>query len=279
MTFTNLEQAGLGYTDPLYHYDVYGYLPGMLLLGLPALLIGDPRWLMLPMVPLAAFCLRGVARSAGASPLRADLVTLAFATYPGLPWIVREAFVEPPIVLAFLGGLWAVICGRYAWAIAGAVVFLSIKQYTPPLLLTFWAAGLGLKRIALASVIVLAIFLPFIVWSPTDFLWDTFTNLLHLQPRPDATSLNGYLLARFDLNLPGWLTVGPPLVGGAYAAWRAWRGDDWRTVLRLTAGMYFLLFLFNKFAYANYYFLLQAVLLVAAGVAAANQPRVVESER
>jgi hypothetical protein len=251
----------------------------MLLLALPAVLLGDPRWLMLPMIPLAAVCLRGLARSAGASPLRADLVTLAFATYPGLPWIVRESFVEPPIVLAFLGGLWAVICGHYAWAVAGAVVFLSIKQYTPPLLLPFWAAGLGLRPIALALAMVLAIFLPFVIWSPGDFWWDTFANLLNMQPRPDATSFNGYLLVRFDTNLPGWLTVGPPLVAGTYAIWHAWRGADWRTVLRLTAGAYVVLFLFNKFAYANYYFLLQAMLLAVAGVTAAIPPRIVESRR
>ena len=183
---------------------------------------------------------------------------------------MREAFVEPPIVAAFLGGLWAVIAGHSVWAIAAAVAFLTIKQYTLPLLLPLWAAGLGIRRVALAVLVALAVTLPFVLWSPADFWWDTVGYLLTLPPRPDATSFNGYLLARFGSNLPSWLVVVPPLGAAAYVLWEAWRGADWRAVLRLTAGRYFLLFLFNKFAFANYYFLLQAMLLASGGVVCAR---------
>jgi hypothetical protein len=49
-----------------------GYLPGMLLLSLPVVAISDIRWLLLPMVPLAAVCLRGLAH--GAPPDRGQLL-------------------------------------------------------------------------------------------------------------------------------------------------------------------------------------------------------------
>jgi hypothetical protein len=206
-------------------------------------------------------------------------MTLAFVSYPGLPWIMREAFVEPPIVLAFFGGLWALICGRYLWPVVGAVVFLSIKQYTPLLLMPFWALGFSLRQTALAVAVVGAIALPFLVWSPSDFLWDTLTFLLHLPSRSDATSFNGWLFDRYNSSLPSWLVVGPPLLGAGYALWCLWRGADWRVVLRLTAGTYCVLFLFNKFAFANYYFLLQAMLLASGGVSLPRSPSPVEPAR
>ena len=177
---------------------------------------------------------------------------------------------------AFFGGLWALLADRKTWALVSVAALLSIKQYTPILLLPFWAAGLGLRRIALAGGVVLALCLPFIVWSPADFWWDAVGYQVQAPQRIDAVSFNGYLLARFSTSLPGWLIVGPPLAAVLYAAWQAIKGADWRVVLRLTAGAYCLLFLFNKFAFANYYFLLQAMLLACGGVTLVRPPREVE---
>jgi hypothetical protein len=279
MTFTSLPPTNPGYQDPAYHFDVYGYLPGLLLLSLLTVPSGDVRWLMLIAIPVAAVCLHGLTRRAGASASLADLVTLAFVSYPGLAWVVREAWPEPVIVAAFFAGLWALIGGYLNWAVVGVAVFLSIKQYPPMLVLPLWAAGLSIRRIALAAGIVAAISLPFVMWSPGDFWWDAVWYRLQAPERVDAVSFNGYLLARFNTSLPGWLSIGPLLVGTLYAMWQACRGADWRVVLRLTAGTFFLLFLFNKFAFANYYFLLQALLLATGGVTAVCSTSSVESRR
>jgi hypothetical protein len=275
-TFTGLPPNNPGYRDPAFHFDVYSYLPGLLLLSLPTVLVSDVRWLLLGAIPFAAFCLRGLVRQAGATAAVADLLAVAFVSYPGLPWVIRQAWPEPLIVAAFFGGLWALIAERTNWALIGVTAFLSIKQYTPILLLPFWAAGLGLRRVALASLVVLAVSLPFIVWSPTDFWWDAIWYQFQAPQRIDAVSFNGYLLARHGTSLPGWLIVAPPLAAVFYAAWRASRGADWRVVLRLTAGAYCVLFLFNKFAFANYYFLLQAMLLACGGVTLVRPPRELE---
>ncbi len=50
-------------------------------------------------------------------------------------------------------------------------------------------------------------------------------------------------------------------------------------VFAVALGTYFLLFLFNEFAFANYYFLLQAMLLASGGVAVPRSPSPVEPAR
>jgi hypothetical protein len=273
MSFTGLPPSNAGYRDPAYHFDVYSYLPGMLLLSLASVPLGDVRWLALLAVPVGALALYLVLAQAGTAQ------QTAAPANPVMPFVLRQAWPEPLIVAAFLLALWALTSGRLNWAVVAVVAVLSIKQYTPLLLVPLWATGLSLRPSALAAAVVLAISLPFIVWSPGDFWWDAVWYQVQAPQRPDAVSFNGYLLARFNASLPGWLTVAAPGLGAAYALWRAWHGRDWREVLRLTAGTYFLLFLFNKFAFANYYFLLQAMLLASGGVTLPRSPSPVEPAR
>lgn len=265
MQFTPLPRDSVGYQDPAYFFDVYSYLPGMLLLSLPTVPFGDVRWLMVLSVPLSAFFLRRILTLRAVNGSVTDALVLAFLAYPGLLWVVREAWTEPLIVCAFLGALWALLDGRWWWGVVFTTVFLSIKQYTPLLLLPLWGLGLSIRAMLASAAVVAALCLPFFLWSPRDFWWDAFYYQVQAPARIDAFSLNGLLLAEWGASLPGWLTLGAPLLGAGYAVWRGLRGADLPTMLRLAAGAYFLLFLFNKFAFANYYFMLQAVLLVAAG--------------
>ena len=53
LQFTGLPPDNPGYLDPAYHFDVYSYLPGMLLLSLPTVPLGDVRWLLLAAIPVS----------------------------------------------------------------------------------------------------------------------------------------------------------------------------------------------------------------------------------
>jgi hypothetical protein len=276
MQFSALPAAlSAGYQDPSYHFDVYSYLPGTLLLTLPALVLGDVRWVMLGAVLLAALGLRRLARAFGMSRSQADLPAVAFLCYPGLLHVLQSAWVEPLIVCLWIGALVSTFArpprGILATACAG--LFLAVKQYAPPLLLPLMTAGMSWRRVLLAAMAPLALSIPFFLWGPGDFYWDAFWYQVQAPMRNDALSLNAYLMNVWGSSLPGWLSLGPPLLGAAYLCLAVMRREPFAVVLTRTAGMYLLLFLFNKFAFANYYFLLEAVLLVA--VAAACIPETV----
>jgi hypothetical protein len=258
LTFTPV----LGAPNP-----VYGYLPGVLLATLPTVPFGDVRWAMLACIPLSAIFLRNVFRLAGTRQAVADLLVLSFVSYPGLLWVVREAWVEPLVVCAFYGAVWAVLARREQWAIVLVGAFLAIKQFTPLLIMPIWIAGLRVRKVMLAVAIALAVCLPFFVWAPSGFWFDVVEFHRQGPPRVDAVSFSGYLLAVYATPLPAWISILAPALAVGYALWRAARGASWRTLLRLTAGAYFVLFLSDKFAFANYYFLVQAIALAAAGVA------------
>ncbi len=277
MQFTPLPASlSPGYQDPAYHFDVYGYLPGMLLLSLPTVPLGDVRWLMWLSALLAVLLLRSLGARQGLSEEAAELLAIAALAYPGLLWVLQHAWVEPVLVALWLGTL-RLALARNASAPAAllAGLALSIKQFNPPLLIPL-AAGLGRRGLLASLAVPATLCLLFLAWSPRDFLWDTLGYHLQIPPRPDALSLVGLALDRFGAAPPGWISLAAPaavLVHAGRVAARQ-RGDI-AIALRLTAGFYLVLFLFNRAAFANYYFLCAMLLLAATGASLAPRPALV----
>ena len=263
MHFTPLPRnVSPGYDDPAYHFDVYGYLPGTLLLTLPVVLLDDVRWLMLLAVALAAILLRKLSDQYQVPRPLGALTAVAFLANPGLLWVLQQAWIEPIVVCLWLAALVVHSKGRPGWSAALAGGLLSLKQYTLPLLLPLVVAGLGGRRLAAAGAVALASCVPFLAWGPSDFVWDTLWYHVQAPARPDALSLGGYILRDHGVTLPGWVSAVAPAGVGAYALWILRRYPRLGLSLRLVAAFYAALFLFNKFAFANYYFLLQTVVLV-----------------
>lgn len=268
MEFTPVSKpVGPGYIDLAYHY-VYSYLPGTLLLTLPSVLLGDVRWVMLAAVLASAFLLRSLSRRLEVPEPVADSVAIAFLTYPGLLCVVQNAWPEPLIVCLWLAALWTVVSARPSWAVGLSGLFLAIKQYNPPLAIPLLGAGIKRRQIIASLLIPASLCAVFIAWGPRDFLWDAFLYQVQVPARPDALSLSAYLLHTVDLPLPGWVGLAVPAIALGYAFRAVLKRQGLAQSLRLTAGFYLSLFLFNKFAFANYYFLLQSILVatIAAGI-------------
>lgn len=249
--------------DPAYHFDVYSYLPGTLLLTIPSVPLRDVRWVMLVAALLSALLMRALCLRLLVSEDSAELVAVAFLAYPGLLLVLEKSWPEPLTVCLWLAALWTQLGARCSWATGLSGLFLSVKQYNPPLLLPVLTAGMGRMGVIVSFLVPLVLCGPFIIWGPKDFWWDAFWFQVQHPAFGHSLSLNAYLLNEGRGFIPGWLSIGAPIVGAAYAAWVLRKRWEVAESLRLTVGFYFLLFLFNKFAFPNYYFLLQTVLLVA----------------
>lgn len=278
---TGVRDYSVGYQDPNYHFDVYSYLPGTLVLSLPALVLGDVRWVMLGSTLLAALGLRRLGHAFRLPGEQVDLFAATFLCYPGLLHVMLNAWAEPLIVCLWVAALlsWFAQPARPRLAAACAGLALTVKQYAPPLLLPLLAAGMTRRQALVALVFPVAVSLPFFLWGPGDFFWDAFWYQIQAPMRDDALSLNGYLMNEWRLSLPGWLTVAAPLAGAAYIVEALLQARSFAIVLTRTVGMYLVLLLFNKFAFANYYFMVEAVLVVAVAATCAPELAALEAAR
>jgi hypothetical protein len=140
-------------------------------------------------------------------------------------------------------------------------VFLASKQYlifTVPALLGNWRDA---SKAALAAIIVTA---PLALWNVREFLRSVV--IFHLQQPTQTHSLSYMaLLARHAIRLPGWV---PLLLTAAAIAFVLRKAPQ--TTSEIFSGValtLIVLFVFNKAAFCNYYYLVIAALAAAIAVA------------
>lgn len=244
----------------------FPYPPLGLLLVLPAqALTGDFRYADVVALAMAAVLFAFAVRDAIGPP-----AALLFLFTPPVVLVLRQGWTEPLVVLAFAILVFAIARAPRWLAVAlGAV--LAVKQYGLLLLPLIWRhlgapPGNGRARVrAVAGGLIVAaiVTVPFAIWDLDAFMRSVVALQLQQPFREDALS---YLvpLTGPDGVPPLWLL--PIAVGLAYllALTRAPR-----TVAGLTAGaalVFLVFFAFNKQAFANYYFLVIALLAGAAAV-------------
>jgi len=222
---------------------------------------------MLAALLFAGFALRYVAgRAAGSLPaLAADAPALFVWLSPKLFFVLEQAWIDLVQVALLCLAVAAVVAHR---ARLTAVLFglvLASKQsmfFVVPLV--FVLVRPTRRQAVLALAVGVASVLPFLVWDPAAVLHSTVSAVSALPPRRDALTVPNWLDRRFGTSLP---------VGGGFLAASvvAISAVVWlrRSVACFTAAVamtYALFFAFNRFAFANYYFLLVgACALAAAG--------------
>jgi hypothetical protein len=114
-------------------------------------------------------------------------------------------------------------------------------------------------------VVAAAIILPFLVWSPSHFMFDVVI-LQALQPfRQDSASLPGFFARAGGPQLPTWVAFGAAAAAMVLVARYARQ-----TVAGLSgaAALVFLVFFFfSKQAFMNYYFFTFVLLIFAVALA------------
>jgi hypothetical protein len=248
----------------------FPYFPLSLLLSIPGQVLGrDPRYAQLAAIELAA-ALMAFGRRRGLGAIAAAL----YLTTPRIFFVLEQSWTEPFLVLGVAAVLFAACRhSRLVPWLFGA--FIALKQYLvfalpAAMLLVEWPRDRRqlLTFLTRSALFGAAVTLPFVVWGPAAF-WTSVVTLQFHQPfRPDALSL-----------LAWWATQGhqqPPVLisfvaAAATSALALWRLPRTPAGFGAAVGMtLFSFFVFNKQAFANYYFFVIGAL--CASVAAWHYP-------
>jgi hypothetical protein len=254
----------------------------------------DVRYVLLGAMFVAGLALRFIARRAAARSklelpsLLEDAPALFFWQTPLLAVVVELSWVDPIQVMFISAGVAAFVADRKTLAAVLFGVAVSSKQSM------FWLLPLvgvvlrfDLRRWIVLSVAALVPVVPFLLWDFKALKHANFEFMSGLPPRRDALCFtnavwkltgasfpasSAFLLAALTVGVACLRALPPtfPLVKRLNGGRRS--GDrpalDFSRALVLT---YFVFFYFNRWAFANYYFLLTG-LAAMAGAAALQRP-------
>jgi hypothetical protein len=257
----------------------FSYGPTVLLLSIPARLLGDSRWMDLLAVLAAGVLLIRVARARGWDPDERMRLAVLCAVMPLSAALVHDAFVDVYLVLGLV--LWVWLRERHTlWA--AACLGAALATAKPTLLVALIPAALWLPRarreVRLAALFAAAIIAPFaIATGPATLYHAVIGSELALPPRGDTMSLDAIVAALGHPFLPSWTwpaltaAVGIPLLARRPISW----SDICGTAAVLTAAGAF----FAKWAPINYWMLPAALLLLAVVLDAPTRDAVAEPTR
>jgi hypothetical protein len=238
------------------------------------LLFDDVRYSSLVAIVMTGIGLRSIARRSGVAlpALGQDAAALVFWLQPKLFLVLEQSWLDV-LQLGFLAVGLAVFLGRFRTI--GVVlmgVAFSSKQtmfWFAPLLFIF----LDFRRrdwIALFATIVVLI-APFVVWDFRALKAANFDVYVGLSPRRDALAFMAWWYSKYQTwHSTAWLAWSSALAVVGVGAWRL-RGSLPAFGLAATA-LYFLFFFFQKWAFANYYYLVDGLAALAAALALHGSP-------
>jgi hypothetical protein len=241
------------------------YPPQPLLLALPLTAAGlDVRWANVACSLAAALALFLTAQSRGI-PLLGALAAGAYLHLPLTPFLMEQAWYEPMLAAALGFGL--VLAGRgRRWGFVVLAFGMTGKQYGVALLPPLWRAWRRQTRLLLFGLgaVLVGVFLPFLLWGPSDFL--DMILLRHLQ----AGTSGGLTLQSALGDLFGVSLAQPVLWLAAFAligliTWRTPRADSCPPGAALWTGAALLVFIpFHQAGFFNYYHLCTYLILLGA---------------
>jgi hypothetical protein len=205
---------------------------------------------------------------------RSTMVSFAAATLflfsPRALFILEQGWTDPLAVMAFAVTAFVAI-RKPSWLWVALGFLFAIKQYLiglAPLVFLLWP-GRPWRFIAVqlgkALGVALLITAPLALWNIDAFLRDVVW-FQFLQPfRPDSLSYLAYLAQSTGIVLGSWVGFVAAIPVLVLAIWRAPRTVS--GFAAASAVVFFTFVVFNKQAFANYYFFIKAVLATAAAVA------------
>jgi hypothetical protein len=226
---------------------------------------GDVRFAHLAAMLVTGWSLRHVVRRAGLSlpAFSEDAPALFVWLSPKLFFVLEQAWIDPLQLMLISGALALLVSGKRSLCAAVLGIAVSSKQSM------FWLfplAGIVLHFrprqwlvMAVAAIVPVA---PFAIWNFKALKYANLDFLAGLPPRDDALSFGVWFKHRFHSELPGSI-VGflAAAVVASLALWRLRGVAGFASALVLT---YFVFFFFNKWAFANYYYLLLGLSALAA---------------
>jgi len=283
LLYPNIYGPGTPYLDPSLltpdgrFITAYPYMPLVLLLDIPAQLLGDVRWAMLAAMAASALLIGRLGKGSVTAELAGALLL-----FQPQNWMVAELAWTDPLALA--GVLLVAVAATkvYAfppgssvawtsWLLPGVAAGLAVstKQYVPLLAAPFLLLlprGARLRAAAVATAFALAILVPFLLLDPAALLRGVLEFQLRQPFREDALSVPAFVYRLGGPKLPPWPAF---LLAGATLGISLWRGITPGRLMLGVAATWIAFVSFNKQAFANYYWLGVGLLCAAVALFAA----------
>jgi hypothetical protein len=271
-----LNPYGQAYPD-IYH-GLYDYKPGFLYF--PGLLFwlapfrwffGDIRYGYMAANFLAAWGFWRLARKHKAPTVILWLAPILWLSFPVTYFVLEQSWIDP--LLAAFSVLIFLSLEEEGYVLPGILIggAFAVKQYGFLIggiaLLYLWRkAGLNrpLKAAGIAAVTFLAMLLPFAIANWSAFFESTVGNHANTSVRMDAFNATIFMAKDLGWLMPGFLRMTISVAGILYGAWIVVRNrkpelTDCAIGLFVSYGG---AFLFGKWAFCNYHYLLASFLLM-----------------
>lgn len=243
----------------------YVYPPPALYVGVLGLVLGkDVRVALLIAILVAGFALRAIAKRSFDGPaLIVDAPALLFWFSPIIFFILDKAWIDPvQVMLISVGSALFANKRRLSGAmVIGAAVASKQSMFW---LIPFVGFGMRLKPREWAAMFgaTAALLLPFVVWDFARLKYCNFDFMSGLPPRSDALAFAPFIQRTFHAAFPG--AAGFVLAGAVACTFVAKGQRTLGATTRAVAFTYLLFFFFNRWAFANYYFLIAGLCAIAA---------------
>jgi len=191
------------------------------------------------------------------------LLALGFLFMPRSLFVIEQSFTEPLIVASLGAFAWALAAGK-GTGVVGLLLglWLGSKQYVAvavPLVVRLGRCRL--RAWAVAGVVVIGLFVPFLLWDFPALYEDLMGFFIKSPGRVDSLSLYG-VAARLRHEPPWWVILAAWLAGIGFFTWKMRRTlAGW---LFSTASCWMFFFMLGKQAVINYFYVIAYTLLLAA---------------
>lgn len=253
------------YPDVVPNY--YPYVPGSILLTLPStLLFRDPRYVLVLAESLTAIMIWKIAsltfKKGSFNPL---LITFIFLSSPVAPYLQIRSLLEPLIFLFLTIAIYAYIKKSKNIFLFLLGILLTIKQTVFILVFFAYKYLKNKKTHFIIPILTYALaLLPFALWNLKDLWYDIFKVYLDLKPRHDGLTLNTLIFNFTQHDVPTyffliiWICVFLFLV----------RKKEYgvKNFLIASSFWYLVFFIFNKYAFAEFYYMIGTLLLISTAV-------------
>lgn len=246
----------------------YVYPPLQVLLTLPTILLGDVRFTMIAAVIVLAVALRRIVRGGTRANRLPAIVEDAPALFvllaPKLYFVIEQSWIDP-VQAALIAVATALAVDQRKRAAAVTLGFVLVSKQSMFWVVPLFAVAFGFGAVDLAIVVVVACLIegPFALWNFHALKYANFDILKSIPPREDALSFTNWANRALRLGVPAQLGFALAAASVALSVFRIRRAELFGTALATT---YFFFFAFNKWAFANYYFLVACAFALAAAM-------------
>lgn len=254
---------------PIFGTGAFGYGPMVILLSLPAALLGDVRLTQVALLAMLGAAIAVWTRRA-LGERQATSIVAVFVASPFLPFMVLMEWTDTFSIVGT--AWWLLLRDRHrVWATVALTAAMASKPTMLPLILPLlvWERT-AWRELLVSMVATIAIAAPFaIATGVAQFVYDTVGIYVDLPIRHDGLTLDGLAASLGMPYPPAALLLAASVVAVVLVVRR--RPRDLGDALGGGALLLVVLCLLAKQAFLNYYFNSAVALLLVAGAGAAGQ--------